>query len=172
MNMFTAYFRSKCKFLFVLLLDSLTTLMNTQSFKGRRRSTRNKTIVIDPRDLEDESPNTSSFTNISIIRSQNVNNDSIESRTFSFKELMSAFQTIEKRSSEDPYVVSNVLKKFKTNEEQSVETEYNEEKIKIEMEIFPKIMSNPFLRNDFEVPLDKIEKDQKKYYRNTNKKFQ
>lgn len=145
----------------ILYADALMNIQN--NFKGRRRNTRSKTIVIDPRDLQEDTP---SFTDISIRPTQDTSNDNLTPRTFSFKELMSAFQTIEKRSSEDPYVVNTILKKFKTNEEQSIETGYIEEKRKIEMEIFPKIMSNPFLRNDFEIPLDKIEKDQKKHPKN------
>lgn len=158
---------------YFFILNNLKTtkpLMNTNSFAGRRRSTRNRTIVIDPKDLQIEEPTIhaeKSFSNFQV-KKEEANSEVIGTRTFEFMELMNAFKTIEKRSREDPFITKNALKRFKMNDESAVEVGCEDEKRMIASEIFPKIMENPFLRNDFEVPLDKIEKENKKISRFQN----
>ncbi|KAM0681530.1 hypothetical protein GINT2_000043 [Glugoides intestinalis] len=141
--------------------------MNTNSFAGRRRSTRNKTIVIDLKDLQMDKPAVhaeKSFSNFQVKKDE-LKDEVISTRTFEFIELMNAFKTIEKRARLDPLITKNALKKFKMNDETALEITDDEEKKMIASEVFPKIMENPFLRNDFEIPLDKIEKENKRISR-------
>lgn len=151
--------------------------MLSQSFKGRRRTTRNKTTVVEASDLQGGGGQKSgatdcgvfkeamvqdvfrSFEGFSVQPKQQSKPDAIKSRTFAFAELISAFQTIEKRVFEDPWVVRTVLKRFKTNDELAVGDAIEDERVKMQTEIFPKIINNPFLRSDLEVPIDKIEEE-------------
>ncbi|ELA42742.1 uncharacterized protein VICG_00057 [Vittaforma corneae ATCC 50505] len=155
--------------------------MFNQNFKGRRRATRNKTIVVESRDLQDSSCQKSNATDCDFFKeamaldvsksSENLKmepkqpetptrkSDVIESRTFVFTELMNAFQTIEKRAFEDFHVIKAALKRFKVNDESVVENAIEDKEMKVQAEIFPRIMNNPFLRNDLKVPTDKIEED-------------
>lgn len=151
-------------------------LMKNQNFRGRR-TTRNKTIVVDIRDLQagDSQIDSTYFhqntTQIPYIPFESfvlapklhtqvpVTFESANSRTFMFSELMAAFRTIEKQSINDPSVVKTALKRFKTNEESAIENDIENEKARIQMEIFPKIMNNPFLRKDSELPITRMGRD-------------
>lgn len=76
-------------------------------------------------------------------------------RSHSFKELVTAFHCIEKRISDDS--ISGILKKFKTNDERAENIEEDDVKIKLKMDIFPKIQNNPFLKGEFDVSMKPIE---------------
>jgi len=140
--------------------------MFSDNFTGRRRTTRNRTVVVDPRDLQGApsvnpaaTPTTYNQSDVVPIMfgSQSRPGRSIGERSFAFTDLMSAFQTIDKRSSDDPHVVWNALKRFKTNEETAVESSLVSVKMRVKTDIFPKIMNNPFIRNDLEIPTEIIE---------------
>lgn len=141
--------------------------MNNNFFQPKRRSTRNRTVLIDPSfipnsqqeekaimELQQQSVCELSmrFTNIatSPIDGKSCYNpiESNNERTYSFNDLMSAFKSIEKRNADNQDSVNNILKKFKSNDEKIQENNYCEIKSSIETQIFPKILSNPFLKND------------------------
>lgn len=148
--------------------------MFVQNTTGRRRITRNKTVVVDPKDLQgialDKLANPApgdptvallkSFENFCVEPKPVLGKreDAADSRTYPFADLMSAFRTIEKRSIEDPRVVRDVLKRFKTNDEAVVESQVECEKERIQREVFPRIINNPFIRNDLTRSTDGIEK--------------
>lgn len=139
---------------------------------NRRRNARNRTIVIDTSSLFDreelnQASNTTeintkdsmAFKSIdvsgcskrerssSLFEVEAKDRDaslSHENRTFAFKELMSAFRLIEKRSNDS--LVDSILKKFKTNEELEIkDSQMDTVKMDIECQIFPKIINNPFI---------------------------
>lgn len=140
--------------------------MNRNPGHGRRRSARNKTVVIDSQAMLQDSPGYG-YENFSVlIKPKNKDSGAnlrgfIEARNYDFQDLMAAFHSIEKRSGQDPHCVSDVLKRFKSNEETSPKCEREDSRIMIEYDMFPKIMNNPFLRNDLDVPVYKIEKEGK-----------
>lgn len=136
--------------------------MNRTPGHGRRRSTRNKTIAFDPKTPHQDSPvDTYGYENFSVLVKPKAIPGLIDTRSYNFLDLMSAFRSIENKSSQDPQCVSNALKRFKTNEETSIACLHEEIRARIEYEMFPKIMNNPFLRNDLDVPVDRIEKNSK-----------
>lgn len=140
--------------------------MNRTPGHGRRRSTRNKTVVIDSQALLQDTPdNAYGYENFSVLikpRKPTAGPQSlIETRSYNFQDLMSAFHSIEKRSGLDPHCISDALKRFKSNEETISTRGWGHDQMRIEHEMFPKITNNPFLRNDFDIPVDRIEKEGK-----------
>lgn len=154
----------------------LKPLMSSNNFSGRRRTTRSRTVVVDPNDLQDvrcPQATINAFTPLqneiylketvfeNIITQSKLSlapqNNSMETRTFAFTELMNAFQIIEKRSPEDPHVVQNVLKRFKTNDELVLDRDEDITRMYIRDEVFPRILNNPFIRNDIEIATDIIQ---------------
>lgn len=127
---------------------------------NRRRSVRNKTIVFDATTFlkEEEPALPNPGENISVVMNTKAPVSQIDYRSFHFNDLLNAFHSIEKRDEKDPTFISEALKKFKTNEELSVNIDHSSIKEIIKIEIFPKIRNNPFIRNDEDVPFRKIEK--------------
>lgn len=129
-----------------------------------RRSTRNKTVVFTPEDLKEEVEDC----NIKRLDSPDFFNSLspeskqtgfIQTRSYNFKELVSAFHSIEKRAMHEPSFVKEALKRFKTNEENAIENNQSEEIRIINAELFPKIMNNPFLHNENDISFRRIEKN-------------
>jgi len=128
---------------------------------NRRRSTRNKTIVFDASTLlqDDESQQALLADNITVIMNPDSADSKIDYRSHCFKDLLNAFHSIEKRVDKDPAFVSEALKRFKTNDDFAVDADQTNVQEMIRLDLFPKIRNNPFLRNESEIPVRKIEKN-------------
>lgn len=115
---------------------------------SRRRTTRNKTILIDASILLDDEvlshPASENILPNKIEESKNV----IDNRSFSFKELMDAFKTIEKNVADDRTIAQKVLGKFQ--EDNKVKYDYINSPNRNNSPNFPKISNNPFLQKDQE----------------------
>lgn len=138
--------------------------MNKTPGHGRRRGMRNKTIAFDAKTLQqDVSADAYGYESFAVLvkPKRPTSSSLIEARSYNFVDLMSAFRSIEKKSGQDSQCVSDALKRFKTNEEVSIACEHESMRARIECEMFPKIMNNPFLRNDLDVPVDRIDKNSK-----------
>lgn len=129
--------------------------MGIQNIRDKRRTTRNKTIIIDYKPDVDDPP--SKFIDVSYPVQNNGGmknpsvwspNANIGERTIPFSELMSAFQKIDnKRVGFEFANVNDALKRFKTDEEHFTVSNVQEEKSKIESEFFPKLSDNIFFKN-------------------------
>lgn len=117
--------------------------MNTKGKQMTRRSTRNKTMMIDPREIRAMINRDGCKSNMQPGATANI----IQARTFGFSDLMEAFKTIEKKVKEEPSIVKEVLKRFKTEEDGLHYKEDGDEQLKDKKE-FPKILNSPFIQND------------------------
>ena len=105
--------------------------------QSKRRSVRNRTIAIDTKAIFVDNACAESEMKIEP-RAQTMS--VIDTRSYAFKDLISAFHMIEKRSCQDP---REAFKRFKLSEDQHAEY-YNQEVFYS----FPKISENPFIRNE------------------------
>lgn len=137
--------------------------LQNQNISARRRTTRSKTIYIDPNDLQEIKINPIAKTNSETAIAEETNTEQhdstltvkvTEGRTFEFSELINAFKMIEKEVFVDPFAVRNILKIFKTKDEILNEEEENE----IKKEKFPPIANNPFFRRDLNIAENKRKK--------------
>lgn len=119
-------------------IDNKLSMASTSSFHEKSSS------------VKDRISNYESLSNRSSVRRSIHEHMASVDRSFNFKDLISAFHAIEQKAPLDS--VSYILKKFKTNDEES-----GCAKSDLETECFPKIANNPFFKKDNDLALQGVE---------------